>query len=205
LLRREIVTNSPFCIQAMQVVLPVLDIHEVKKILKVLADEQGTLRQAIIGAGISGDLCYIPWLIEHMEDPGLARIAGEAFSYLCGVDLAYQDLDGELADDNLNGPTEDPEDENVAMDSDEDLPCPAPILVQQWWQDNNNNFKPDVRYLYGKPCDITQCEWLLRNGTQRLRYTASMMLALMHPKQALYEVRAIGKRQQKSLGLDVKG
>jgi len=199
LLQMDIESNSESCIVAMQVVLPVLDMHSVKKMLKVLADNKDYLRPAIIGAGISGDPCYIPWLIQHMGNPELALVAGEAFSSVCGVDLAYQDLEGELSAEGQGGPTENPEDENVAMDPDEDLPCPDPLLVQQWWQQNKDNFKPDVRYIYGKPSDLNQCKWLLRNGTQRLRYLAALKLALMQPDLALYEVRANGKRQQRDL------
>ncbi len=195
-LRLEIETNSIYCLEAMLVALPALDTQSVNKTLKVLADSEETLRQAIIGAGISGDPAYIPWLIQQMNSPQLARVAGEAFANLCGIDLAYQDMEGELPDGELGGPTENPEDDNVAMDPDEDLACPDPLLVQQWWQERKHNFKPGVRYLYGKPADKAQCEWLLKNATQRLRYAAAISLALMQPDQALFEVRAMGKRQQ---------
>lgn len=199
LLRHEIELNSKFCFPAMQVALPVLDTQSIKKTLKPLSVNDDVLRLAIMGAGISGDPCYIPWLIEHMENTDLARVAGEAFSYLCGVDLADQDLEGDLPESDLNGPNENPEDENVALDSDEDLPCPDPLLVQQWWQKNENYFKPDVCYFYGKPYNLAQCEWVLRNGTQRFRYAAALRLALMQPDQALYEIRTKGKRQKKTL------
>ena len=199
LLRVEIESASKFCHQAMQVVLPVLDTQRVKQTLKILADNKETLRQAIIGAGLSGDPAYIPWLIQQMASPELARVAGEAFTYLCGVDLAYQDMEGELPDGESGGPSENPQDENVAMDPDEDLPCPDAVLVEQWWQKNKSSFKPDVRYCYGKPADTSQCEWLLKHGTQRLRHSAAITLALMQPEQALFEVCASGKRQQQLL------
>lgn len=199
LLRAEIESNSRFCHQAMQLVLPVLDTQIAKQTLKILAENKETLRQAIIGAGISGDPSYIPWLIQQMSNPELARAAGEAFSFLCGVDLAYQDMEGELPDGESGGPSENPQDENVAMDPDEDLACPDPVLVQQWWQENKHNFNPGERYLYGKPADTTQCQQLLRSGTQRLRQAAALTLALMQPEQALFEVCANGKRQQQLL------
>ena len=134
-----------------------------------------------------------------MANPEFARVAGEAFAYLCGVDLAYQDMEGELPDGESGGPSENPQDENVAMDPDEDLACPDAVLVEQWWQKNKSAFKPGVRYCYGKPADKTQCEWLLTHGTQRLRHSAAITLALMQPEQALFEVRASGKRQQQLL------
>lgn len=199
LLCKEIESNSEFCIKAMQVALPVLDAQSIKQTLKALADNQDTLRQAVIGAGISGDPCYISWLIQQMNDPQLARVAGESLSIICGVDLADQDMEGDLPDGQMGGPSENPEDDDVAMDPDEDLLYPDPLLVQGWWQGNMHLFKPDVRYLYGKFSDTTQCEWLLRNGTQKLRYIAALELALKRPEQAIYEIRAVGKRQQKEL------
>ena len=41
---------------------------------------------------------------------------------ITGVDIAYEDLEGAWPEGFVAGPTEDPEDENVAMDPDEDLP-----------------------------------------------------------------------------------
>ena len=61
-------------------------------------------------------------------------------------------------------------------------------------------FKPDVRYLYGKPANIEQCTWVLKTGRQRLRYAAAILLALAEPKRALFEVRGVGKRQQRECG-----
>ena len=47
----------------------------------------------------------------------------------CGVDLAYQDLEGDWPEGFHAGPTENREDEDIAMDPDEDLPWPATDLV----------------------------------------------------------------------------
>ncbi|MCF6250405.1 MAG: TIGR02270 family protein [Methylococcaceae bacterium] len=199
LLTQNIESNSEFCIPAMQLALPILDSLSVKKTLKVLADNKETLRLAIIGAGISGDSCYLPWLIQQMNIAEHARVACDAFSHICGLDLGYQDMEADLPENASAGPTEDPDDENVAMDPDEDLPCPNALLVLEWWQKNKPNFKPEVRYLYGKPANECQCKWLLINGTQRLRYAAALTLALIQPGQALFEVRAVGKKQQKTL------
>lgn len=195
-LRLQIEEGSAFCMPAMLIALPVLDVHAVKETLKVLAENQDTLRLAVIGAGISGDPSYIPWIIQQMQVAEFAKISGEAFSRLCGVDLAYQDMEGELPDGGgERGPTENAEDEPVEMDEDEDLPCPDFALVHQWWQENKGSFKADVRYLYGKPANNEQCTWALKKGGQRLRYVAAILLALAEPKRALFEVRGVGKRQ----------
>lgn len=198
-LRLAIMQNSACCLAAMQVALPVLDSAQVKAVLKVLADNVETRRMAIIGAGLSCDPVYIPWLLQQMQVATFAKVAGEAFSQLCGVDLAYQDMEMDAPEEADAGPTENPEDESVALDADEDLPYPDPIKVQQWWQHNQQHFKPELRYLYGKPVSVAQSLWVLQQGTQRLRYAAAIQLALARPAQALFAVHELGRRQQQQL------
>ena len=67
---------------------------------------------------MTGDPAIMPWLIQMMEVPELARVAGESFTMITGVDIAYEDLEGEWPEGFEAGPTENPEDENVEMDSD---------------------------------------------------------------------------------------
>lgn len=152
-----------------------------------------------MGAGISGDPGYIPWLIKQMEKPQLAKIAGESFSFISGADIAYEDLEGVLPKEFAAGPTENPEDEDVAMDADEDLPCPDPLLIDRWWKQHQHNLLPGTRYLLGKPINELQCQTVMRTGKQRHRKAAALELALMQPATPLFETRAIGKRQQQWL------
>jgi len=198
-LQAHIVEGSDFSLKAMQVALRVLNPQEVKELLKALVQSGDRTREAIIGAGISGDPGYMPWLIKQMEVPKLARIAGESFSFISGVDIAYEDLEGELPKNFVTGPTENPEDEEVAMDPDEDLPCPDPLLIDRWWNQHQHNFLPGVRYLLGKPVNDLQCQTVLRTGKQRQRQAAALELSLMQPATPLFETRAMGKRQQKLL------
>ena len=55
--------------------------------------ESSTTPPAIIMAGAIGDPEFIPWLIDQMKILPLARPAGEAFTLITGVDLAYRDLE----------------------------------------------------------------------------------------------------------------
>ncbi len=198
-LQTRIIEGSDFSVKAMSVAFRVLGLHEVKEILKGLVQHEDRLREAIIGAGISGDPSYIPWLIKQMEAPKLAKIAGESFSFITGADIAYEDLEGELPKDFAAGPTENPEDENVTMDADEDLPGPDPLLIDRWWKQHQHGFTPGVRYLTGNPVNEQQCQSILRTGKQRQRQAAALELFLIQPAMPLFETRAIGKRQQKWL------
>jgi len=142
----------------------------------------------------------LPWLFEQMAIPELARVAGESFSMLTGVDLAYDDLDGERPEGFEAGPTEDPEDENVEMDADEDLPWPNVELIKKWWITNRLNFKNGTRYFCGSPISIESLNHVLRSGFQRQRTAAAWELAIHQPGSPLFETRAPGFVQQRLLG-----
>ncbi len=184
---------------ALQVVARVLKPADSNDLLKQVAQQEGRERLVVSGAGISGNPYYIPWLIKQMENPELARLAGEAFSMITGVDIAYEDLETDLPEDYQAGPTENPDDENVDLDPDEDLPCPDPVLIEQWWQQRKQQYTAGKRYLMGKPVAEMHCRAVLKTGTQRQRSAAAMELALMHPEAVLFETRAVGKKQIRML------
>jgi uncharacterized protein (TIGR02270 family) len=126
-------------------------------------------------------------------------VAGEAFSMITGVDLKYLDLDRPKPETFEVGPTDNPDDADVAMDQDEDLPWPAPDLVRKWWEKHESEFQPEVRYLRGKPIEPTNLIDALKNGYQRQRAAAALELALLRPSDSLFEVRAPGRYQQEVL------
>ena len=169
--------------------------------LQELSLKEECTRLAVQGAGVVGDPVSIPWLIQVMEVPELARVAGEALTMITGVDLAYGDLEGEWPEGFEAGPTEEPEDEDVEMDQDEDLPWPKPALIAEWWNEKKGEFRSGTRYLVGKPVSAEHLLQVLRTGYQRQRAAAALELAMLQPGQPLFEVRAPGFRQQKILGL----
>jgi uncharacterized protein (TIGR02270 family) len=156
-------------------------------------------RLTVISAGAIGDPALVPWLIEQMGFPLLARIAGETFTMITGVDLAYQDLETEMPNGFESGPNEDPNDENVEMDQDERLPWPDQELVRDWWNNHENEFQIGYRYLLGKPIGEEWMREVLRVGRQRQRAAAALELAIMRSGEPLFEVRAPGFRQQELL------
>ena len=113
--------------------------------------------------------------------------------------IANQDLEGEWPEGFEAGPAENPNDEEVDLDPDEDLPRPKQALVQQWWKDNKGRFQAGQRYLLGEPITVEQCQSVLRKGFQRQRIAAALELALLQPEQPLFETRAPGFRQQRLL------
>ena len=168
-----------------------------------LARNPQTARQAVIATGVIGDPAGIPWLIEQMSIAPLARVAGEAFTMITGVDLAYDDLDTDKPEGFESGPTEDPNDDNVEMDPDERLPWPDVTLISQWWGKHSPEYPAGVRHLIGKPITAEWLQQVLRQGRQRQRAAAALELAIIRPGEPLFEVRAPGFRQQAMLGLPI--
>lgn len=160
-------------------------------------------RRAVMAAGAGGDPAEIPQLLAAMAKPELARVAGEAFCMITGADLAMQDLTAEKPEGFDAGPTDDPEDENVELDADEDLPWPSAELVGNWWRQNRARFAAGKRYLAGRLVTKESLRTVLAEGKQRQRLAAAELLMLLPPKhpplQPLFECRAPGRRQKVEL------
>jgi len=200
-LKRTVESQSPDQSRALQLVLRRMPPSEAAEWINTLAQNPGLLRSAVIGTGVVGVPEAIPWLLEQMKAPALARVAGEAFTMITGVDLAAEKLDGNWPEGFTAGPTEDPADDNVAMDADENLPWPDVAKLTAWWERCRGECAAGTRHLCGRP--LTE-DWLgevLRHGYQRQRAAAALELALLWPDQPLFNVRAPGQRQQELLGL----
>jgi uncharacterized protein (TIGR02270 family) len=191
---------SPHSEKSMQLLARRLSLADAKVWQKKLSQNLSQRRLAIITAGAIGDPEFIPWLIDQMKIPPLARPAGEALTMITGVDLAYRDLERKPPEDFQSGPTEDPNDENVEMDPDDNLPWPEPALLQKWWEQNRSQFQSGTRYLLGKPMTVEWLKTVLRDGRQRQRTAAALELAIRQPGQTLFNVAAPGFRQQQVLG-----
>ena len=188
--------GSPYAARAFEVALRAMDPTAAVEWLKAIGKNPDLKRLLVIGGGMVGNPVSVPWLIGQMADSEFARVAGEAVAMITGVNIADDDLEGEEPEGFEAGPSEDPEDEDVEMDPDEDLPWPEPALVEAWWGANKGRFKPGQRYLLGVPIAPGPLQQVLRTGTQRQRLSAAMEIALSAPNAPLFETRAPGKRQQ---------
>ncbi|NQZ30557.1 MAG: TIGR02270 family protein [Oceanospirillaceae bacterium] len=196
-LKFHVINGSEFSLPALQLIARALPGDTLKNVLQLLAKNPQTLRLAMQGAGISGDPFWIAGILKYMQTPELARVCGEAFAMITGVDLAYQDLDCDRPEGFESGPSENAEDEDVTLDADEDLPWPDPVLIASWWQQNMQSFKAGTRYLCGEVITESNCLAILTSGYQRQRSAAALELALMG--EAFFETRAKGKLQQQLL------
>ncbi len=167
--------------------------------LQGLATDPKNRRLLIQGSGVAGDPAYIPWLLKQMNDVGTARIAGEAFALITGVDLGAEALDRPAPADLGLVPTDDPNNPNVEMDPDDGLSWPDPDRVQQWWQANAARFQQGTRYFMGQPVTPAHCVAVLKNGYQRQRILAARYLCLLEPGTPLFNTSAPAWRQQRLL------
>jgi uncharacterized protein (TIGR02270 family) len=192
-------SGESFRERAVQLAVRRLPFIDARAWLSTLAKDGHQLRTAPIAAGALGDPEFIPWLIEQMKVPELARVAGEALSMLTGIDLVSEGLDREKPAGFEAGPTESPEDEGVDLDVDLDLPWPDHALIQEWWRDHRGDFRKGTRYLLGRPIEPEALRKVLKSGRQRQRAAAALELAILQPGRPLFEVRGPGFRQQRVL------
>ena len=194
-LRRTAESDAPYADSALQMFLRCLRLPESHEWISAMLEDQKRQRRGVQAIGIVGNPARVSELIGYMQIEALSRVAGEAFSMITGVDLKYLDLDRPKPEKFEAGPTDNPEDTDVAMDQDEDLPWPAPDLVRKWWDRHEPEFQSGVRYLRGKPIEPSNLMDALKSGYQRQRAAAALELALLRPSEPLSEVRAPGRRQ----------
>lgn len=190
---------GPFSGRAVRLVLQAMGVESAHGWLATIAKDPASLRCLIRGAGWVGDPTYVPWLIDHMAEIKTTRIAGEAFSLITGLDLAWLDLEVKPPGNVESGPNDDPNDPNVDMDDDHGLPWPDAVKIQAWWRANSPKFKPGTRYFMGEPLNRETCLRVLKQGYQRQRIAAAIYLSLLNPGTPLFEWRAPAWRQQRLL------
>ena len=192
-------SSNPLQQTALQLVLKVIPMTEAHDLLKKIAVDMVNIRSLIVGAGIAGDPFYIPWLIKQMDDPKHARLAGESFSFITGLDLAYLDLERNAPEGVDAEPDDDPEKDNVKMDEDDNLPWPDLFKIQTWWDSNRSNFAVGERYFMGQLVSREHCIQVLKNGFQRQRIAASQYLSLFDSEKSIFPTDAPAWRQQRWL------
>lgn len=176
--------------------LPAMPAHE---LLRSIKSHDANVRWLIRGAGLAGDPMYVPWLIGQMADDKVARVCGEAFSFITGADLAALDLERRPPEHLETGPNDDPADDDVSMDEDEGLPWPDAARVQAWWNCQGARFLAGNRYFLGETPAPEHFLHVLRTGYQRQRMAAALHGCLFAPGTPLFEWRAAARRQEREL------
>ncbi|WP_033046023.1 TIGR02270 family protein [Pseudomonas fluorescens] len=167
--------------------------------IRQLVQNPAQRRSGIQALGLLGDPVCVPWLIQQMSDLPCSRVAGEAFSLITGADLALLDLELRDLPDFDAGPNDDPEDPNVAMDPDEDLPWPDPQAIEVWWRGHGADFQAGTGYVLGLAQSERSFQLALVHGQQRQRIAAACGIARFRPNEVLFPTSAPAWRQKKWL------
>ena len=182
-------SGAAFAEQACALVMRKLDVREARARLEGLGAAADHARAAIAGAAALGDPALVPWLLATMENPALARVAGEAFATLTGATIEGS-LAGLAPEGFRAGPSDDPGDPAVAMDPDGPLRWPAAAALRAWWSARESQFRRGSRYLGGAPLSPSTLDDDVTGGNQPRRAGAALELAMRQPGRPLIEVRA---------------
>ena len=191
--------ESPMRLRAFRLTMQAMALFDARAFLYQVARNPVEIRWLLRGTGLAGDPVYVPWLIGHMADNKLARLAGESFSMITGLDLSHPDFERPRPENFEFGPNDDPEDDDVSMDEDDGLPWPDQAKIQAWWSANGARFTTGIRHFIGAPPSREHCIDVLKNGYQRQRIAAAYHLCLLNPGTPLFEWRAPAWRQQRQL------
>jgi uncharacterized protein (TIGR02270 family) len=196
------VSQSAHSVLAVQLLMRRVPPHLGRACIDQWSENARLARLTAIAVGALGDPAKIPWLMERMKVTALARVAAEAFTTITGADLSLERLDAPRPEGFESGPTDDPDDEDVSLDPDDDLPWPNVEAIQKWWEKSKGRFAAGTRFLMGKPIAPDSLQQILRGARQRQRAAAALELAIKQTGQPLFDVRAPGFRQVQTLASD---
>ena len=163
----------------------------------------GCRRAALVALGYLGLPETIPGLVEHLQGPpARARLAGEAFCAITGLDLATRGM--ALA--TTAGQPEEPvplTDEDLDADlvpaPEELLPVPDAPAVLSWWEQNRHRFNPGQRYILGVPASMEAYRAALLHAPMRRRHTLALDLAIRTRGALMPRTRTWGRVQIREL------
>jgi uncharacterized protein (TIGR02270 family) len=175
---------GPFRIQALSLALRAVPAAEALAWLDGLGAPDIRLR--IAGLGWVGAAARVPWLLEQLQTPALARPAGGALTWITGVEFKT----GKLGVFPPAGLEEELEEAGLAGTADVDWPWPDPKPTAEWWSATGKKFDPAKTYILGRPKGIPAFKDAWAEGKQCHRLGAALELTLAQPGTPLPEGRA---------------
>ncbi|OWQ84457.1 hypothetical protein CDN99_24520 [Roseateles aquatilis] len=191
--------------EALEVAMRLGDPGWAREQIRALAADAGRAREAVMAAGRLGDPLVVPWLLDLLDHPTLARVAAESFAMITGIDLDLAAFKAGTAEPEDGGPAPGaaaplaPEDGPEPHVDDEDLPPPAPRALRRWWSQERHRFVGGRRYLVGRAIDTAVAVEVLRNGYQRQRQGAALELARLRPGARVFSTRSRADWQRRWL------
>lgn len=181
---------SPHQDRALNITFRVLSINDARSWITRLSGDEQQISTVIKATGILGDPHAVDWLILKMREPKYARLAGESFTFITGIDLEKNQLSQVAPEHYEPIPNEDAGDEIVALDDDENLPWPNATAVEAMWKQSSVQFAKGQRYLMGKEINKANLTSHIQNPNQRQRQVVAIELALLDASQILQNTSA---------------
>jgi uncharacterized protein (TIGR02270 family) len=151
---------------------------------------------ALFAIGFSGCAQAAQACLEYINDSKMARIAGEAFSAITGLQIQDEFCQEEepkstkliaLEDDDL--------DADLVPGPEMNLPIPNTAGVEQWWNKNRKRFDPALRYINGLPLNGSALIDAFRSATMRRRRALAFEIAVRSRGEMQIETRTWAKHQ----------
>lgn len=189
-LKPYLMEESELSDKAVQLVFNLLPVSEGRKWIGELIAIPALKRLVIKSIGILGDPHAIPWLIQQMAVPEMARIAGWSFSQITGIELESANLVNEPADEIETGPTDDAAAEDVTMDEDEDLPWPNMQKIARLWQVHNKLLQAGQRYFQGQEVTKQVLANIFVSANQQQKQLAALQRSILDKHTMLVNTKA---------------
>jgi uncharacterized protein (TIGR02270 family) len=166
-----------------------------------LLGDGGAKRGALFALGFAGTRTAAVACLEMTKDEALAKLAGEAFCAIVGIDMVKEGM--VLADPE---PPEEPvpfEEEDLDADlvpKPEDLlPRPDPKRLEDWWERHRRLLAESERYIGGVRADLAGLQTALERGPTRRRHAIAAELAVRSGGRYRVETRAFSADQQRQM------
>ena len=176
--------------QALNMAFRVLPINQARDWITRLSGDVQRIRHVIKATGIAGDPQAVDWLVLKMRETPHARLAGESFTLITGIDLNQNKLSQAAPEHVVAIPSENASDPNVAMDDDENLPWPNAALIAASWKHIAHQYIKGQRYFMGNDINTATLTHCIQHAYQRQRHAAALELALLDSANCLINTRA---------------
>lgn len=174
-LRPFVFDNSEYREEATELAFRTLPQAQARNWISELAQSPGQKPWVIKATATLGDPRALGWLVNQMQEPIVARLAGYAFTQMTGVDIAAG-----LEASSPYSLEQQLELDDIAMDEQEFLPWPNAQAIEAFVNANaNKHLAAGERYCWGRKISKQDLQTLYDQGTQPARRAANYELALM--------------------------
>ena len=147
---REWIVKGGLRGRAIRLALQVMSTERAHQLLDRLARQPRSSRLVIQGSGIAGDPGYIPWLISQMQEQKTARLAGEAFGLITGLDLAGAASKPSGRKDSSPDPTTIPMIRTLTWTPTKVCLGLTSQKIEKWWAAKQQSFSTRYALLHGR-------------------------------------------------------